>query len=322
MQGVATITANTPVKKLPCSLACSQRAAGAGEREPDFKLAGEREAHKKEQPRHQCQEDRRLELKSPAQRGAGRAQTQQHAHQHPERNQNAGCVNESVGAQFVLFLVAGVDQSQPLEKEHRENTWHQVEQQPAEKRKCRSAQQHKPRKRGRRRDHRARHRRQLIRSAIGELENADQPRGTGGEVGVLFEIEYDTPGRGRGFLRGGVGKNVLIDGEKRGSRFAVAGINAEAEAVGCVGWKTTLTLAGSGVGKRACQALHQFRIGAGTGDDVGLAGDELQRGRELRLAGNADFAADQPIDLRVNNGFAVFTVGATSSFNGNRTSFS
>ena len=59
------------------SLLCGERSAGAGEREADFKLAGEREAEEEEQRRHQRQKDRRLELESPAERGAGGAQAEQ-----------------------------------------------------------------------------------------------------------------------------------------------------------------------------------------------------------------------------------------------------
>jgi hypothetical protein len=110
-----------------------QRTAGAGQRQPNLELPRQRKTKEEQQPRHQRQKHRRLELESPAQRCSRRAQPQQHAHQHPERNQNAGGINQPMRPQLVQFFMAGVHQRQPLQKQHRKNARHQVQQQPAEK---------------------------------------------------------------------------------------------------------------------------------------------------------------------------------------------
>jgi hypothetical protein len=121
-------------------LLCGQRTAGASQRQPDLELPCQRQAEKEKQPGHQRQKYRRLKLESPAQRRPRRAQPQQHGHQHPERDENASGVDESMGAQLVPLLAAGVDQRQTLEKEHREDAGHEVQEQAAEKRQAGGAQ--------------------------------------------------------------------------------------------------------------------------------------------------------------------------------------
>ena len=57
----------------------------------------------------------------------------------PERDQNARRVDEAVRAQLVPLLAAGLHQRQPLQKQHRKDAGHQVQQQSAEKGEARDA---------------------------------------------------------------------------------------------------------------------------------------------------------------------------------------
>src|ERR1019366_8466231 len=101
---------NAGEKAARVALLGSQRTTGAGQREANFELTGQRETHEEQEAGHERQKDRRLELESPAQRGARRAEAQKHTHQYPERNYDACGVDETMSAQFVTFFVAGVDQ--------------------------------------------------------------------------------------------------------------------------------------------------------------------------------------------------------------------
>ena len=115
------------------ALLCGECAAGAGERESDFKLAGEREAKEEEQRGHQREEDGRLELESPAEMRARGAKAEKHADENPEGDENAERVDEAVGAELVALFPAGLDQRQALDEEHGEDAGHQVEDESAEK---------------------------------------------------------------------------------------------------------------------------------------------------------------------------------------------
>ena len=123
---------HTGEKAARVAVLMSKRTAGAGQRQPDLKLPGQRQPQKKEQPGHQRQKDGRLELESPAQRGARRAQPQQHTHERPEGDQNARRIDQSMGPELAQLLVAGVNQRQPLQEEHRKDAGHQVQQQASE----------------------------------------------------------------------------------------------------------------------------------------------------------------------------------------------
>ena len=114
------------------SLLRGERTARTGERESDFELAGEGEAEEEEQCGHQREKYGRLELESPAEVRAGRAETEQQGHQRPEGNENAGGVDESVGAQLMPLMVARLHQRQTLDEEHREDAGHEVEDESAE----------------------------------------------------------------------------------------------------------------------------------------------------------------------------------------------
>ncbi len=111
------------------ALLLRKRAARAGQREADLELPGQREAEEEEQPGHQRQKDRRLELESPAERGSRRAQAEQHSDQRPEGDENSRGIDQPMRAQLVSFFIAGVDQREALQEEHRKDAGHEVEQQ-------------------------------------------------------------------------------------------------------------------------------------------------------------------------------------------------
>jgi hypothetical protein len=58
---------NGAVHGVATTMACGQTGAGIGHGEPDLEHAGQREAEKKEQQRHDRDKARRLKLEAPAQ---------------------------------------------------------------------------------------------------------------------------------------------------------------------------------------------------------------------------------------------------------------
>jgi hypothetical protein len=108
-------------------------AAGAGEREAELKLAGEREAEEEDQRGQNGDEAGRLKLEAPAEFAAAGAQDQQRSDDGPETDDDAQRVDKAVGALAALLFAGGVDQGEALEEEDRENARHEVQQQATEK---------------------------------------------------------------------------------------------------------------------------------------------------------------------------------------------
>ena len=142
--------------------------------------------------------------------------------------------------QLVPLLVAGVDQRQSLQEQHRKDAGHEVQQQPAEKSEEGDAGERGEGERGRRCGYKHNpthnpghvHRRgNLIIPSAREFEHALQLRGAAREVWVFLEIEYQPPYDGRHRLRSGIVDDVLVGGEKDSGRFPLAGFYGKTEAL-------------------------------------------------------------------------------------------
>ena len=116
------------------ALLCGERATSAGEREADFELARRARDRGRRAARPSARERSATGTGIPSRAWrAGGAQTEQQRDQRPEGNENAGGVDEAVRAELVALLVAGLHEREALEKEHREDAGHEVEQQAAKK---------------------------------------------------------------------------------------------------------------------------------------------------------------------------------------------
>ena len=121
--------------------------------------------------------------------------------------------------------------------------------------------------------------------------------------GSFFRSRIRPFGRGRNGLRRGVVENVLVFGKERGLRFALAGGDGEAEAGGR-GLEDRVVGRWKRLGKRVGKPVPQSLIGSGNRCRHGRGAQQLDVLIQLGFAGNADLAADKPIDLGVQNGRA------------------
>ena len=100
-------------------------------------------------------------------------------------------------------------------------------------------------------------------------------------------------------LGGGVLELVLVQGEELGTGSGVAG-EGQGEAGGC-GGEDGLGGSGQRLGQAAAEGIKEG-LGGGV-DGAGLRGD-VKRERQVGFAGDADFAADEPVDVGAEVGFA------------------
>ena len=134
----------------------------------------------------------------------------------------------------------------------------------------------------------------VVGDRVGELEDAVKSGGEGFEVFGAADAEANSVGERLDRLGGGVGDLVFVEGIELGVGLALAGGEGEDEvglAAGdgklCVCWKR---LGDQGEG---------FAEGAdGLGGSGGVGGDgEVEA--EVGFAGDADLAADEPVDVGV-----------------------
>ncbi len=203
-----------------------QARAGIGDREPDLKHAGEREAEEKEQQRHDCNKARRLELETPTQLASSSLESQQQGDHGPERNQDPQGVNEPVGTHPAMRMTGSLHQGEALDEKHRKDAGHEVEDDPAQEGQRAETEQGNQ-ARGRHSTHGSRQRAgwcvDLVRSPIVQHEHAIQLGWLRVEVFVLFEGDlYPTLDRLHR-LRRGIHDLALFQRKELGIGGRVAG---------------------------------------------------------------------------------------------------
>ena len=135
VQGVATTTASTPVKKAPVVPPLRRQAlADAGEAAADLEHAGEVEADHEEEIGDQQREDRRLELEAPAHLADGGADRDDDRRHGGEGDQHARGVGDAVAPHRAPLVAGQPREGRGLHGEHREHAGHQVQDQPAQQR--------------------------------------------------------------------------------------------------------------------------------------------------------------------------------------------
>ena len=133
MQGVATTTASTPVKKAPVvPLVRGQALAHAGEAAADLEHAGEVEADHEEQIGDQQREDRRLELEAPAHLADAGADRDHDGGHRGEGDQHARGVGDAVAPHRAALMAGQPREGRGLHRQHREHAGHQVQDQAAQ----------------------------------------------------------------------------------------------------------------------------------------------------------------------------------------------
>ena len=136
--------------------------------------------------------------------------------------------------------------------------------------------------------------------AAGKFEDALQLRRIRCQVGIFFEIEKESRRRGSDGLRRGVVEDVLVFRKKFGLRFTLAGGDGEAEAGGGL-----LEDGGVGRGEMRRKAIRQLLPDDGVRRCVQIrdaSGGNRSIDFEIGLAGNADLAANEPVDMRFERG--------------------
>ena len=134
-------------------------------------------------------------------------------------------------------------------------------------------------------------RRDVVDFVLGELDDAVEGLGQLGEVGRALNAHLQAVGKLFSNLVDRVGDDVLVERVELGVFFGGAGDEGEDEVLGAAGNSKV-----HGCGQRLRQLAHRLAKSA-DGLPGGAPGRYVEVEAEQRLAWDADFAADEPVDV-------------------------